>query len=81
RRLGGGLYFYRLKHAVREFLERGGFIREIGPENLYPVRADVIGEIYRRLDPEICRACSARIFRHCRDTLPDGTLRKDAQAG
>ncbi|HEX6828860.1 MAG TPA: SulP family inorganic anion transporter [Burkholderiales bacterium] len=81
RRLGGGLYFYRLKHASREFLERGDFIEEIGAENLYPVRADVIGEIYRRLDPEICRGCSARIFRHCRDTLPDGTPRKDAQAG
>jgi sulfate permease, SulP family len=72
RTLGGGLYFYRLKDAPRSFLERGGYLDEIGRENLFPVKTRAVGEIYRRLDTEICRRCRVRIFRECRERLPNG---------
>ena len=72
RSLGGGLYFYRLKDAPQSFLERGGYLDEIGRENLFPVKTRAVGEIYRRLDAEICRRCNARIFRECRERLPNG---------
>jgi len=73
--MGGGLYFYFLKDAVRAFLGRGGYLRDIGEDHLLSPRDDVIGTIYRKLDPEICRHCTARIFRQCHVALPNGERR------
>lgn len=72
RSIGGGLYFYRVKDAVRELLARGGYLREIGEENLFPVKSRPVAAIYRKLDSEICRNCKARIFRECHVSLPNG---------
>jgi SulP family sulfate permease len=72
RGLGGGLYFYRMKDAVRELLARGDYLREIGEENLFPVATRTIGIIYPKLDSDICRTCRARIFRECHERLPNG---------
>ncbi len=72
RALGGGLYFYRMKDAVRDLLERGGYLREIGPGNLFPVKTRAIAAIYPKLDPGVCRNCRARIFRECHERLPNG---------
>lgn len=76
RRLGGGLYFYRMKDEVRQFLQRTGYTAEIGEENIFPVRAPLIGTIYRRLDSDICRDCKVRIFRECHIALPNGEPRQ-----
>jgi len=72
RRLGGGLYFYRLKDAPRALLEKGGYMKDIGWENVFPVKTRAVGAIYPRLDPGICRHCRARIFQECRVALPNG---------
>lgn len=78
RGLGGGLYFYRAKDTVRELLARGGHLRDIGKENLFPVKSRPVSAIYRKLDPEICRKCRARIFRECHVSLPNGEPVKPA---
>lgn len=75
RRMGGGLYFYRLKDAARALLERGGYLAEIGNDNVFPVKTRAIARIYPNLDPEICRNCRARIFRECKVALPNGEPR------
>jgi SulP family sulfate permease len=75
RALGGGLYFYRMKDAVRRLLVRGGHLADIGEESLFPVKSRPIAAIYRRLDPEICRRCTVRIFRECHIDLPNGEPR------
>jgi sulfate permease, SulP family len=75
RALGGGLYFYFMKDAVRDLLERGGYLKDIGAENVFDPKDDVIGTIYQRLDSDICRASSARIFPQCRIALPNGEPR------
>jgi SulP family sulfate permease len=72
RGLGGGLYFYRLKDVPRALLERGGYLDVIGRPNFFPVKSRPVAAIYRRLDPEICRNCSLRIFRECHVSLPNG---------
>ena len=72
RRLGGGLYFYRLKDAARAVLSRGGYLQEIGAGNIFPVKTRAVAMIYRRLDPDICRECKVRIFRECHEALPNG---------
>jgi SulP family sulfate permease len=62
---GGGLYFIRLKDTVYEQLAESDTLRDIGGENLFDSKTDAIREIYRRLDPEVCRTCRARVFREC----------------
>ena len=75
RRMGGGLYFYFMKDAVYDLLERGGYLKDIGKENIFGPKDDVIGTIYKRLDSDICRTSTARIFSQCHVALPNGELR------
>ena len=75
RRMGGGLYFYRLKDAPRALLEKGGYMKDIGWGNVFPVKTRAIASIYPKLDSEICRNCGARIFQECRVALPNGQPR------
>jgi SulP family sulfate permease len=72
RGVGGRLYFYRMKDAVRETLTRGGYLGDIGESNLFPVKSRPVAEIYRKLDSGICRNCKSRIFRECHVALPSG---------
>lgn len=76
RKMGGGLYFYRMKNEVARLLRAGGYMNDIGEENLFPVKANVIGAIYPKLDSEICRNCQARIFKQCHIALPNGEPRE-----
>lgn len=62
---GGDLYFYRLKGGVLSMLERGGHIKTIGEENLFRSKEEAIRTIVSKLDDDICRSCSARIFLDC----------------
>ena len=78
RRTGGGLYFYRIKDEVVRLLKRGGYLDDIGGDSFFQVKRNVIAEIYPKLDNATCRECRLRIFRECRNVLPDGTPRTDA---
>ncbi len=75
RAIGGGLYIWFMKDAVRDLLRRGGYMKDIGEENVFEHGADVIAAIYARLDSAACRACTARIFPPCNVALPDGSCR------
>ena len=66
RRAGGGqLYFYSLRQPVEELLERGGYMDEIGRENVFRGKREAIGGVFTRLDQSICARCRARIFEEC----------------
>jgi len=71
RRLGGGLYFYRLAPHLHDFLKRGGYTKDIGEGAFFPVMTNVTGALYRTLNPEVCRTCTRRIFRECADLDPE----------
>lgn len=75
RRMGGALYFYRLKDAPRVLLEKGSYMKDIGWENVFPVKTRATASIYPKLDSEICRTCGAQIFQECRIALPNGEPR------
>ena len=62
---GGGLYLIRLKPGVCEPLNRGGYIDDIGRENLFSGKTEAVAAVTAKLDPEICRTCTARIFLEC----------------
>ena len=76
RRLGGGLYFWRLKDSVHRFLRQGAYLKDIGEGGFFPAGSNITGALYWTLDPDICRDCKPRIFRECRgEMLPDGDRR------
>jgi len=62
---GGQLYFYSLRKPVEELLERGGYMAEIGRENVFRGKREAIGGVFTRLDRTICANCRARIFEEC----------------
>lgn len=77
RKIGGGLYFYRCKDSIYQFLRKTGKLEDIGEGVFFPVKSNWIKPVYATLDPEICRACKARIFSECHAFLPDGEPRTD----
>jgi SulP family sulfate permease len=77
RRLGGGLYFYRLNQSNMTLLRKGGYVDEIGVGAFFPVMTNVTGALYWTLDPHVCRTCKTRIFKECHGgILPDGFRRQ-----
>jgi SulP family sulfate permease len=78
RRIGGGLYFYRMKDSARNFLQRGGYLDVIGRDHIFDVRELPMDVIYPKLDSGICETCQLRIFSQCKNALPNGELRRDA---
>src|SRR5215467_8622403 len=66
RRAGGGdLYLYSLRKPVEDLLERGGYMAEIGRENVFRGKREAIGGVFTRLDRGVCASCRARIFEEC----------------
>ena len=77
RRLGGGLYFYRLNETNLRLLRQGGYTHEIGAGAFFPVMTNVTKALYWTLNPDICRTCKTRIFNECNaGVLPDGFRRQ-----
>lgn len=75
RRIGGGLYLVGVQPDLCDMLQRSGQVETVGEEQIFRHKGDAIRTIYPRLDNEICRNCTARIFHECRAALPDGTPR------
>ena len=80
-KMGGGLYFWFMKDAVYDVLKRGGYLEVIGQDNVLPHGADSIAVLYPKLDSEICRTCTARIFPQCHVALPNGAPRTEEGRG
>ncbi len=66
---GGGLYLIRAKPGVLAPLKRGGYLEDIGEENVFSGKTHALANIFERLDKEQCAYCTRRIFRECQ-TLP-----------
>ena len=76
RKLGGGLYLVGVQPDLCEMLRRSGQVDTIGEDQIFRHKGDALQAIYPRLDSEICRSCSARVFHECHVALPDGTPRE-----
>lgn len=70
RAAGGGLYFIRLKRAVRVSLRRGGYLQRLGRDAIYESKSEAIAGIFRRLDMERCKHCSLHVFNECHAARP-----------
>jgi SulP family sulfate permease len=65
RGIGGGVYLSKVKDEVYSFLNRGGFIHDLGLGNVFSTKNDAIKNIFDRLDKSICERCDKRIFLEC----------------
>ena len=66
RAAGGQISFYQLREGPMAILRRGGYFEEIGEENFFESKAEAIGEVFGRLDRNVCMRCDRRIFNECR---------------
>ena len=62
---GGHLYFYDMKEGICSHFKFLEYLLDIGTDNIFVSKQEAIGEIFNRLDKEICSQCSARIFLEC----------------
>jgi sulfate permease, SulP family len=77
--MGRRLFLCRINRDVMHFLENGEFIKGIGRDGIFSTEYDAIAQIYRLLDAEVCRICTARIFRECRSIpQPNGAGARDS---
>ncbi len=65
RKHGGSLNFINFKDTVYEQLAETEAMKAIGGDHVFDSKTDAIATIFKRLDPDICRTCKARIFREC----------------
>ena len=63
---GGGLYLCGLKMKTEKFLRHGGYLDEIGEDNLFTNKKEAIAQIFKGLDQQVCKTCDLRIFRECK---------------
>ncbi len=67
---GGALYLDGLRPQVEAFLGRGDALDVIGARRIFASKSAAIAAIFTRLDPDICRQCTARIFYECQQVEP-----------
>ena len=70
RAMGGDLYFHRPRPEVIALWQTTGFTRLLGPEHQFSDKRIAIATIFKKLDPAICRRCTARIFWECQSVPP-----------
>ncbi|RPH64697.1 MAG: SulP family inorganic anion transporter [Burkholderiales bacterium] len=70
---GGALYLYGLRPQVEAFLARGASLEAIGADRIFASKHAAIAEIFERLDRDVCRRCTARIFYECQQVEPPPT--------
>lgn len=66
RAMGGDLYFHRPRPEVIRMWRKTGFTSVLGTEHQFPDKFTAIATIFNKLDPDICRRCTARIFWECK---------------
>ena len=69
RERGGKLYFCSLRKPVRDYLNKGNFIDQIGEENMFDTKLQALQSIYGELDKKFCETCTARIFLECDNNI------------
>ena len=74
RAMGGGLYFHQMKDGAKEPLREGGYMEEIGEDNLFESKGEAIAEVFNRLDRNICQRCEKRIFSECQSLPTQGEM-------
>ncbi|VAX12132.1 Sulfate permease [hydrothermal vent metagenome] len=62
---GGNLYLINVKQGLWDSLEKCGALDIIGANHVFQSKRAAITGIYNKLDREICKTCTRRIFNEC----------------
>ncbi len=82
RRMGGGLYLAGVKARTLEVLRRGGYLEEIGEENVFDGMDRAIEQIEAKLDKTVCQRCETRVFEACGSLAsPERETRRPRRTG
>ncbi len=73
--LGGGLYLVGAPPQVHQSIERAEQTQYIGTKRILTHKSDALAAVYPKLDSNICRHCTQRVFEECQMHLPNGELR------
>jgi SulP family sulfate permease len=65
RKDGRSLYLFRIKPRVKKFLEHGGYLDEIGRDNVFESKGAGLAAVVARMDRKKCHNCTARLFAEC----------------
>lgn len=76
---GGDLYLSNLKDGVIRFLKRNNLVEELGDDHLFVNKGQAIHRIYERLDPAICKTCTAKIFQECHLAPPGARAEQERE--
>jgi SulP family sulfate permease len=71
-RAGGQLYYYDMKEGICSHFKFLEYLLDLGPDNIFVSKEEAIAEIFKRLDHEVCRSCTARVFVECRAIPAEG---------
>jgi SulP family sulfate permease len=64
---GGNLYLCGLKMEAENFLRHGGYLAEIGENNVFSSKKSAIADIFKHLDTHQCQTCERCIFLECQN--------------
>ena len=67
---GGALYLHSPKEQPMRMLRRGGYLEQIGEHNVFDSKGEAIAGIFERLDRDVCKTCTRRIFVECQSLPP-----------
>jgi SulP family sulfate permease len=62
---GGDIYFHRPRTPVMQMFAQTGLIEELGDGHVFSSKNQALQRIYERLDLDVCRSCTARVFKEC----------------
>ena len=65
RKAGRRLYLLRVKRNVKQFLERGGYLDEIGRDYLFHSKSDGVIAAVANMPEHQCAGCNRKIFSEC----------------
>ena len=66
RKVGGDMFFYRIKEGACDVIQKGGYARHLGEDHMFSSKSEAISKIFRILDQDMCRQCDKRIFNECK---------------
>ncbi len=64
---GGRLYLYGVKEDVRRVLLQGGYLKDVGVENIFCSKSEAISFILKHISANRCRSCAEKVFEECVD--------------
>ncbi len=69
RKEGRALYLFRIKPGIKSFLERGGYMAEIGEDCIFDSKGTGLAAVVATLNHSRCETCTARIFSECPEVV------------